>query len=89
MELDLLNRRASTSSGFVSMNNLDAQLCVVPDVSFNCSGQVTSLLLGATRKGTIGRTFYPEIQIIMEAEYIEFYKTGQTGDQAKSRRFQS
>ena len=65
MELDLLYKRASTSSGSVSMNFLgvDAQLCIVPDVSFSCSGNIIGLLLGATIKGTIGRTLYPEIQV--------------------------
>ena len=63
MELDVLYKKATPSSG---LNNLDAQLCVVPDVSFSCSGKITGLLLGATRRAIMDngtRALYPEIQI--------------------------
>ena len=66
MELDLLYKRASSGSESVNFLGMDAQLCIMPDVSFSCSGNITSLLLGATaRRATMfnGRTLYPEIQI--------------------------
>ena len=66
MELDLVKKRAEkiTSGNVVSGNKLDHELRVVPGLNFNCSGTVTSLMVGADIRAIGGnRVEYPEIQI--------------------------
>ena len=67
MHLDLLTERATKLEASESTNKLDAQLCIVPDVSFNCDGRLTSVFLGATiNAASISKgsdVLYPEIQI--------------------------
>ena len=64
MELDLLKKRAEkiTSGNIVSGNKLDHELRVVPGLNFNCSGNITSLLLGADVR-TCNGPEYPEVGI--------------------------
>ena len=67
MHLELLTERATKLEASESTNKLDAQLCIVPDVSFNCDGRLTSVFLGATiNAASISKgsdVLYPEVQI--------------------------
>ena len=66
MQLDLLQKRAEkiSSGNTVSGNKLDHELRVVPELKFNCSGNITSLLLGGdVRTSVDNRVEYPEVQI--------------------------
>ena len=66
MQLDLLKERAEkiTSGNVVSGNKLDHELRVVPGLNFTCSGNITSLMVGADIRAIgVNRVDYPEIQI--------------------------
>ena len=67
MDLDLLITRASktsSSTGGRAQNNLNMELCLIPDMSFKCSGTISGLLLGATtRTDGNSRNLYPEVQL--------------------------
>ena len=66
MQQDLLKKRAEkiTSGNVVSGNKLDHELRVVPGLNFDCSGTITSLIVGADIRAIGGnRVEYPEIQI--------------------------
>ena len=73
MQLDLLKKRAEkiTNGNTVSGNKLDDELRVVPELSFTCSGTITSLLLGVDMRTVDGnRVEYPEMQIWREGRNI-------------------
>ena len=56
----VMKRAEKLTSGSVSSNDLDKELRVVPGWNFNCSGNITSLLLGVDIR--TGETKYPEVQ---------------------------
>ena len=66
MELDVLRKRAARipSAPVGSANKLDNELRLIPNLNFNCSGRLISLLLGVDiRTMTNTRNEYPEVQI--------------------------
>ena len=61
MDMDVLMKRAKRiTNNNVESRDLDRELRVVPDWNFNCSGNITSLLLGVDIR--TGETEYPEVQ---------------------------
>ena len=72
MSLDVLEKRAEKiiSSGIVNilpLNYLDREISLVPELKFNCSGNIASLLLGVdVRTVTEDRDEYPEVQVWRE-----------------------
>ena len=77
MQLDLLKKRAEkiSSGNTVSGNKLDHELRVVLGLKFNCSGNITSLLLGGDVRTSVGnRVEYPEVQIWRRSFIIFFTK---------------
>ena len=61
MDIDVLVKRAERiPNNNVQSSDLDKELRVVPDWTFNCSGNITSLLLGVDIR--TGETEYPEVQ---------------------------
>ena len=77
MQLDLVRKRAEkiSSRNTVSVNRLDNELRVIPGMSFNCSGTLTSLLLGVdVRTFAAGtRDQYPEVQIWRYSARLRWY----------------
>ena len=61
MDMDVLVKRAERiTNNNVQSSDLDKELRVVPDWTFSCSGNITSLLLGVDIR--TGGTEYPEVQ---------------------------
>ena len=61
MDMDVIVKRAERiNNNNVESMDLDKELRVVPDWNFNCSGTITSLLLGVDI--ITGETKYPEVQ---------------------------
>ena len=61
MDMDVIVKRAERiNNNNVESMDLDKELRVVPDWNFNCSGTITSLLLGVDIR--TGETKYPEVQ---------------------------
>ena len=61
MDMDVLMKRAERiTNNNVKSKDLDSELRVVPDWNFNCSCNITSLLLGVDIR--TGETEYPEVQ---------------------------
>ena len=61
MDMDVLVKRAERiTNNYVESRELDRELRVVPDWNFNCSGNITGLLLGVDIR--TGETEYPEVQ---------------------------
>ena len=80
MQLDLLRKRAEkiSSGNTVSGNKLDHELRVVPELKFNCSGNITGLLLGGdVRTSVDNRVEYPEVQIWRRGFFITVFYTKQ------------
>ena len=80
MQLDLLQKRAEkiSSGNTVSGNKLDHELRVVPGLKFNCSGNITSILLGGdVRTAVDNRVEYPEVQIWRRRFLFGVYYTRQ------------
>ena len=68
MSLDVLEKRAEKISSvlvnILSQNDLDSEFRLVPGLTFNCSGNIASLLLGVdVRTVTENRDKYPEVQV--------------------------
>ena len=76
IDLDLLIRRASkiAHGDSNSQNDLNSELCLVPDMSFSCSGTITGLLLGATTRMDGNQTLYPEVQLWKKSNSTVFTK---------------
>ena len=71
MSLDVLEKRAEKISSvlvnILSQNDLDSEFRLVSGLTFNCSGNIASLLLGVDVKTVTGNRYkYPEVQIWRE-----------------------